>query len=510
MRPARSTIVLLAVLLANAAVILFFRFFITVDGPMHVLHASLLEAPWTTHDHLAHGIIYDSEALRGWLGDRVLMVLLLFSTPEQAHDLFATLVSCTVVLSVFAFLRAHGTRPGLAILWLAPITFSFVLILGLFHFLLGVAVSFATVAWWKWHERAPRMRLTGLLIGGLIAWSTHRSAPILMCTIFLAAFLMEVAGRRTAATTRERRNPLLQVAIVGSLILVSALAMHRIVHGITLPLPRELPVFNEALLLRPLLLLDPVREQWLVRSIGILLVISLCAGIWARTRLGRKLRSQDVPLALFLFFLLIAWLGNTPHGRQLLIAERCQWLALVAMAMWLVAIADVHRGTASKLIGILALLALPLHVVRIVQAEASFFHLEPAHDLAIEAGDALAPGGLVFAVQAGPNALLQHLEAYVAVGHSGLLLTANEGLSFKGTSDRTAARLRRMARDPYWMIRHWRTGIPPEVDQILFIGSDIERTTSKHPWSNLLPERWRLSFDNGYSRIYTRRTARDS
>lgn len=55
MRPAHSNILLLALLLANASAILFFRFFTSVDGPIHVLHASLLEWPWTTVDHQAQG-----------------------------------------------------------------------------------------------------------------------------------------------------------------------------------------------------------------------------------------------------------------------------------------------------------------------------------------------------------------------------------------------------------------------------------------------------------------------
>jgi len=502
MRPSHSTIVLLAALLANAAAILFFRFFITLDGPMHVLHGSLQEAPWDTPGHMAEGITYNVGALQTRPGDLILMVLLLFFEPEYAHDLFAVFVSSVVVLSVVAYLRAHGTRMNAAVLWLAPLTFNIVLIMGLFHFLLGVAVSFGTMAWWKWHEHTPRLRWTVLLIGGLFAWSTHRSAPILLCTIFIATFLIELASRPTTSAKGGHRSPLFQGAIIGTILLVGALALDRILSGITLPLPREPPAFNEALLLLPLLLLDPQEEQWTVRAIGVLLLVSTCVAAWARTRMMRTLLAHDVPLLLFLFFGLIAWLGNTPYGRQLLIAERCQSLALVALAMWLAAIAGMRRGLVSKLIATLAVLVLPLHVVRVVQAEGSLYQLQRAHDLVIEAADALAPGSLVVPVMAGPDALLQHLEAYVAIRHSGILLTANEGLQFKDTSAWTDPRLSRMTIDPIWLARHWRNGISEEVDQILFIGSDIERAAGRHPWPGLLAA-YRPSFDNGYARIYT-------
>lgn len=502
MRPNRATLVLLALLLANAAAILFFRFFITVDGPTHVLHASLLDAPWTTPGHLAHGITYDSDALHVWLGDRVLMLLLLFSTPEQAHDLFAAIVSCAVVLSVVAFLRAHGTRMGLAILWLAPLTFNVLLFMGLFHFLLGVAVALGTVAWWKWRAASPFARWAGLLIGLAIALYTHRGSPILLGVLFLPAFVIELAQGRTIAVV-GRRNLRWGLVLILALVAVVVFQLQKVLQGIQPPIPVGLPTFDADLLLRPLLLPGLAQGPWPVWGIGILLLIAAGAGAWSRWRMGRKLFAHDALLILIVLFTTIGWLGNTPLGRQLLIAERCQWLALVALAMWLVAIADVHSGLVSKLIGIAAMLSLPLHVVRIVRAEGSFYQLQRTHDQAIEASAALEPDGLVLSVTTGPNALLQHLEAYVAVRHSGILLTANEGLQFKDILPTTDVRLIGMAQDRHWLVRHWRTGIPPEVDQVLFIGSDIERGVNKHPWPVLLEGRYKVSFDSGHARTYT-------
>jgi len=58
MKPSRIATILLGILLVNAAAILFFRYFITIDGPMHVLHASLQKAPWPSPEHAAHGFTY--------------------------------------------------------------------------------------------------------------------------------------------------------------------------------------------------------------------------------------------------------------------------------------------------------------------------------------------------------------------------------------------------------------------------------------------------------------------
>ena len=41
------------------------------------------------------------------------------------------------------------------------------------------------------------------------------------------------------------------------------------------------------------------------------------------------------------------------------------------------------------------------------------------------------------------------------------------------------------------------------MDQVLFMGRDIDLAVGKHPWPTLLDERFRQTFDNGYARIYT-------
>ncbi len=504
MRRMHSTFLLLALLLANAASILFFRYFITVDGPMHVLHASLMEAPWSSQSHVSQGITYGSAAMSTWLGHRVLMILLLLCTPELAHNFFAALVSCAVVLSVVAFLRAHGTQIGPAILWLAPLTFSILLIMGLFHFLLGVAVGFGSVAWWKSRAASPRSRWAGLLLGAALAWWAHRSAPIVLCVLFLPTLLGELQKERNTALVSERRSILWRMAIIGTVVVVSVLQLDRVVHWISLPNPRDLPAFNEAFLLRPLLLLDHAKEKWLVSSIGILLLISIGVAAWARWCIGRKVLWHDTFLAFFIGLTITSWLYHSPNGRQLFISERCQWLALLMLVVWLVAIADAHRGWVAHAIGGAAICALPLHFIRLVQAEASFAELRRSHISMIEACKALEPGSLVLPVMVDHNWLLQHLDAYMAIEHDGILLLPNERLGLITPSAETAdPNLLRLSREPSWLARHWRSGIPKQVDQIFFIGGDIERTVNKHPWPVLLKDRYRSNFDNGYTRIYT-------
>ena len=57
--------------------------------------------------------------------------------------------------------------------------------------------------------------------------------------------------------------------------------------------------------------------------------------------------------------------------------------------------------------------------------------------------------------------------------------------------------------DPAWLVRRWRKGMPPEIDRIFFLGSDIERAVDRHPWPSLLRNLFQPSFDNGFARIYS-------
>lgn len=501
----RISTIFLVLLFANAVAILFFRYFTTVDGPLHVFHASLLSAPWTKTTHLAHGIIYNSDWVQGWLGNRVLMVLLAIVSPEQAHALFASLISCALILAVVAFLRVNGVRIRPAILWLLPITFNFVLLLGLFHFILAVALGFGTVAWWKARAHDPVVRWLGLLFGLVVSFFTHRFGPVMVCALFLPAFFVELLQEYTTRDMVSQRRSFTRVVTTLGLLAMCAFFIARFLQAPPIPRINGLPVINDFSLLRTLYLVDHIQEQWVIRSMGVLLLISITVGVVSRYLLGRTLHWHDAIISLSIGFVLIAWLYSAPSAGMQLVAERSQWLALLMITIWLIAIADVPLKFSSWIIGGAALCVVPLQLIRLVQIEASFAELEQAHNNTMEASATLEPGSLVMPVLASHHWLFQHELSYVAIDHDGILVSAKESVPFihqdgsPHTSDWLPLRL-----DPYWLLRHWRSGIPPEIDQVLFIGSGIDPKVGKHPWPALLSGKFMESFENGHSRIYTR------
>jgi len=497
--------ILLVLLFANAVAMLFFRYFTTVDGPLHVFHASLLPAPWTTATHLSHGVIYNANAMHGWLGDRALMVLLAFFPPERTHALFAAMVSCALTLSMIMFHRANGARIRPATLWLLPVTFNFVLLLGLFHFILAVAIGFGTAAWWKARGHEPVARWLGALMGLVVAYYTHRFGPVLVCMLLLPAFVVELLQERTTGTRVSHRRVLTRAMIASVLLAMCVLFIARFLQAPPLPNVNDLPEINDFALLRPLYLVDHVQEQWVIRCVGVLLLASITVGIGARLKLGRKIYWHDAVLALSIGSILLTWLFSAPSASMQLVAERSQWLAFLMITNWIIAVADVPQKFTAWTIGGSALCVVPLQLVRLFQAEATFAELEDAHHSTMEASAALEPGSLIMPVLANHHWLFQHEVSYVAIDHDGIVLSAKESVPYicEDGKPHTAGWLR-IRLDPYWLLRHWRSGIPVEIDQVLFIGNGIDEKVAKHPWPVILNGRFEVSFENEYSRIYTR------
>ena len=243
----------------------------------------------------------------------------------------------------------------------------------------------------------------------------------------------------------------------------------------------------------------------MILDLGILLIVAFMAGAWARWRMGRKVFTHDALLGLGLFFTLVPWIFDTPTSRHLFVAERCQWLALVALVLWLVAMADSARGTVARVIGGTALIALPLQALRLVRVEADLAHLQKAHDLLLASAIELEPGSFVVPVMADPNWVLQHLEAFVAIRHPGIFLTRKDHLTITGPSSPTANdSALHVVNDPSWLPEHWLGGGSPLVKHVLLIGDEkLAPALSLESWRHMVEHHYTTTFDNGYARVYT-------
>jgi hypothetical protein len=502
-RLGRTELLVLLTLLASGSAILFFRFFITVDGPMHVLHASVLEQSWTTPRYVADGIAYDTRKLDVQVGDLLLMGLLHLFSPETAHDLFAVTTVLLLAISLMLLLGACGERVNAALLWTAPFLFSFILLMGFLHFMLGVAVSLLTIAWFRMHRRSTWKAVACLSTGFALAWMTHRGAPLVLAML-AAVFLF--SDLRSGSQPEERRR-MRSLAMVGAALLAIALGwLMSILHDMNLAEVPRVREHRDLFILRALLMLDPVRERPMLLVAGSLLAIATGAAARTRWELGRGSRVSDAWIIAAVLFGVAPLLVDTPKTRLLFVVERCQWIAALALVMWHVSMLNAAKGWAARMIGTSALLCLPVHLWRILVVERTMAGLEAPHRSVLAAVPYLGSGNVVLPVMAETNWVLQHFGAFVTVRHDGVSFTRKEHLNFKLDDPpipAVKAYLARMSTDRWWLPKHWRSGNRPVIDRILFIGNDAhERARWLKPWNRMLDRRYITAFDNGYVTVY--------
>lgn len=490
-------------LLLGALAPLFFRFFITVDGPMHVLHASVLEQHWTSPRYVADGVAYDTGKLDVQTGDLILMTLLHFFSPETAHDLYAVLATLLLTGAIVVFLRANGLRANAGLLLAIPFLFSFILLMGFLHFMLGVAVSLLALTWYRSHQGTPWKAFAGLLSGFVLAWMTHRGAPLVLVIIAAGEVVNDLLA---GSNTGGKRKGWPGVAMVGGLFAVALASLVFILRDVNLAEVPRVREHRELFILRSMVMLDPTGERPALLVVGGLLLTATCAAARTRWQLGRIAHPSDAWIALAVVLSIGPLLVETPKTRLLFTVERCQWLAALFLVMWLTAMLTVAKGWAARLIGASALLCMPVQVWRVLAVERAMAGLEAPHRSALATVPYLGSGNAVLPVIAETNWLLQHLGAFVTIRHDGISFTRKEHLNFKLADPpipAVKAYLGRMSADRWWLPKHWRSGHRPVIDRIVFIGGDAhERELWLEPWRKMLDRRYITAFDNGYCTVY--------
>jgi len=501
-RPDGQVIAFVALALVSACSLLFFRFFITLDGPVHVLQASVLEQHWTTPRYVADGIAYRTDLIDVQIGDLLLMALLHVLSPEGAHDAYAVLLLFLLPLGGVALVRSFGVRPGAAALWLVPVSFGSILILGFFHFLFGVSLSCLLAAFWIGRDRITRRELFLLPLALLLLWCTHRAASFVFVLIVVGA---EATLHLTDGDRWKARWALLPgkwpVAVtVVLLALGMGPAISTLLRSGMVSTATDRDPWAGLVTLRALLLIDREGEQWMLIAMGSLMMIAVAAGLYLR-RTAMRLVPADVLLLLALACWVASLAFDTPRSLLFYFAERMQWLGLLFLVCWLCALPR------SRVIIATAIAALAIHAARLVHVQNGMAGLREAHDRTIEAAHELDEGAVVVPFLCDGNWLLAHLGAYVAVRHNGILFTRKEHLNFALADPPIPAvrrYLKRMSADRKWLTAQLASSQRPVIAQLLFIGGDrLLRAQFADPIASTIETRYWKSFDNGYATVYT-------
>lgn len=452
--------------LLNGLCPLVFRSTITLDGPMHVLHATVRP---TTDPLPADAVGYAPPLRRSGLPDatRVLLApLVRWLGPFHAHRAMLALVITLLGASVLLLAGSTGMPRLQTVAWALPVIWGIPLLLGFLGFLLGVAMALlGTAVWWR-QEKAGIRAIVLLLAFLLLAGMAHRSGPLLL---LLMVGTTEIAGllagshdarmRWRSITWRHVRWPLLGMILIAAGYTIRLLYQGQAYEAFE---PRD--PWAQLTGMRPMLLFHQGKELRYLLFFGMGLLLLLWRAGRMRMVHGPRFDVRDGLLIAALTLWMASFMLDSPKAHLYFLVERTQWLALLLAGLWALCFLRMRHAwwLSALLIGI--------HALRTTYVEDQMSAFA-AQERSIKAlAECLPPQAVVVPMGAHADWLYMHQGAFLASLHSGVLWTPVDHMRFRyGTPPHAAIKAftGKRAMDWAWLEEHLAHGLPPRVDVLL-------------------------------------------
>lgn len=498
----RRYVVVIALLAVNAACPILFRFFLTLDGPMHVLHAFVLKAHWFGGHHHTPQLCYTVNSGTLDLTDLLLVPLTALLSPERAQAAYAgLLLACWGIAAVW-WSRAVKVKEPFLLLWLLPLSWSYIFVLGFFTFLFAASFAWMALAWWIQRGQVRWRTLVGACIAIAICQATHRAGGPL-AVLFIACHELTCAVRdRTAWRTRWALIPR-WVSLMA--VLTPCAAVGWKVSQVTFTAVADETPFTvrtamDFFLGRPLVLFAGETETPWAQLLMALMLAAFAAGVLGRWKNGERHNASDGLLLAACVLLFASFLFRTFNSMRLFMDVRAQVVALPMFMFWCAANIPRSRWTV-----LLACCLLVVHTVRSLYTERVMAGSRGAYEGAIAVVDHLPSHGVVLPVVRDDNWLHDHLPAFAAASYAGVFWTPNDHLGFKpgctvGWKVRHYHDGHRHELD--WLEGHVASGACPIVHRIVFFGHGQPEDERLRNINAALRERYTLQWKNGYAEVW--------
>lgn len=400
--------------LLSACSVLFFRCFLSLDGPVHVLHAAAIGDAWLGGRYEAHGLHYDLSRVDVGLFDVLIIGLLRVLSPETTEAVVAAVALFVLCAGAVSYAHALCGEHRPTVLLVLPLSVSMLLVHGFFPFMAAVGVCLWAAG--RWH-RVPqvnvRVSFAGVLVLAL-CMLLHRSAVALVLLLAGAHELVLWWRQRHAFALRWSYWPpgMVKALLLALPILVAAYAVWLFAFREVFGEDHAGQPLRDLLHFRVWLLLDAVRERPLLIALALLLLVHVAVAVRARSTVPHA-----APLVLGLALLVVPMVVHTPWMEVHYVTERAQFIGVLLVVLWAVAAAPPSWWSWA-----LVAAGLVLHGVRITFLERRMsFYADERASVTTAAG-ALQPGSLVMAANCSDDWLLLHMTSALAVRHSGLVL----------------------------------------------------------------------------------------
>jgi hypothetical protein len=191
--PAITDVTGLVLFLILLAPILCFRYFPTVDGPAHLYNAAIIRDMWFgSEPFFSRFFSFNPEPVPNWTG-HLLMVIVGSALPVWMMEKVVLLLIVTgIPYGVLRLVHSFGATPSWHWLMLLPFTYTLILYLGFFNFLLSTVMLFVLLpVQWKFRSSASALSLTGMTIAVTVVYFTHLVGFLLLGLFSLSGWLWQ-------------------------------------------------------------------------------------------------------------------------------------------------------------------------------------------------------------------------------------------------------------------------------------------------------------------------------
>lgn len=494
---------------ANAASVLFFRTVISLDGPMHVLHACVLKAHLFSGRYATAAVDYLVNPGTRDLSDLWLIPFTWVFSPAGAHAAYMGSVLLILGMGAWCCARAAGMKDPLLFVIVLPVLFSYVLLLGFFTFLIAAGMALLFLAWWMGRRRIAPRTLCIALILLLIAQGMHRAGgPLAVLFAGCHEIVFRIRDRAGWSARWSMIPRMARIAVIGGsagIALWKGLAM--LFMRWDLQIASHSASWPGAFVLRPLLLFGLEHDRPFLLLLGMIVTGFLVLAAIHRARARSTPVSADALLLAGLLLLLASHLLITPNARNLMLDVRLQSVALIVLMAWAAATLSAWSWSRIVCTGVLV-----VHVLRMAYIERTMAGSRQTVERIEAVVERLPLHGVTLPVLRDDNWLHAHLSAFAAAAYEGVFFSPHDHLGFTYAQPDPPLHLQRYSQglqmDLPWLDRHVAAGSPPIIDHVVLFGHGRALDAKAPTIQRVLDRHFFLQWSNGYAEVWARITDR--
>ncbi len=492
-----------ALILTNAIGVICFRHVVSLDGPMHLLHAALVKDAWTGGMRTAEGMWTAARAWELNMGDLFLVPLSGIIPVFVLHKLIMAMAVLVLCVGSWSIARAYGRPLNAAWLLVLPFSFCFLLVLGMFSFLIATGIAFACTAWWMKREHVRPSTLIGLAGAFALCTFAHKSGG---CLLLLFVGTHEVFLFGTERSAWKARWAAVSKKLLATFLVLLAIAISWVVYRVivveTAWSPEAHRPLRELFTLRALLLVDSKAELPLRIGLGVLFAALFTIALRERWRNDEREHPSDALLLSSALLLIASVIARTPKAEVLYIIDRAQWLALLLAACWISVQAIPRRVS---LVAALAILL--LHSARMVYIERRMHGMEARDRLTLDAAAHLDSHRFTVPVLLDNDWLAGHITGYVADASDGIVFTGRDHVRFEWKRQPTIhvySYIFSLENNWEWIAPHCAKGTPPELHHVLVLGHPVDpQGAAVDSLDVALTKYYTSTYRNAYAEVWT-------